>query len=139
MGNIAAVASIIWGCAVQLMAAVSIGSGMTFAPTNAQLLYAPRPLALHAASLTARCTHSGVYAALLVLDGIVASTATRVLARLQGVYATLNILYVSPSFQWQRCIPDGALQAGRRPHHRHPCRDTKGVQEPGELRPRRVL
>jgi hypothetical protein len=39
MGNIAGVASIIWGCAVQLMAAVSIGSNMTFAPTQAQLLY----------------------------------------------------------------------------------------------------
>lgn len=40
MGNIAGVASIIWGCAVQLMAAVSIGSGMTFVPTTAQLVYA---------------------------------------------------------------------------------------------------
>ncbi|GJE87259.1 APC amino acid permease [Phanerochaete sordida] len=72
MGNIAGVASIIWGCAVQLMAAVSIGSGMTFVPTNGQLF--------------------GTYAALLVLNGLIASTATRVLARLQGFYAILNLL-----------------------------------------------
>ncbi|KIP03794.1 hypothetical protein PHLGIDRAFT_495706 [Phlebiopsis gigantea 11061_1 CR5-6] len=72
MGNIAGVASIIWGCAVQLMAAVSIGSGLTFTPTNAQLF--------------------GVFTALMVLDGLVASTATRILARLQGFYAALNLL-----------------------------------------------
>ena len=35
---------------------------------------------------------SAVFWALLVLDGIVASTATRVLARLQNVYAALNVL-----------------------------------------------
>ena len=39
MGNISGIASIEWGCAIQLMAAVSIGSGMTFRPTTAQTLY----------------------------------------------------------------------------------------------------
>ncbi|EKM60113.1 uncharacterized protein PHACADRAFT_138539 [Phanerochaete carnosa HHB-10118-sp] len=72
MGSIGGVASIIWGCAVQLMAAVSIGSGMTFVPTTAQLF--------------------AVFVALLVLNGIIASTATRVLARLQGIYATINLV-----------------------------------------------
>lgn len=36
IGNIASVASVDWGCAVQLMAAVSIGSDMTFVPTTGQ-------------------------------------------------------------------------------------------------------
>ena len=36
IGNIASVASVDWGCAVQLMAAVSIGSDMTFIPTTGQ-------------------------------------------------------------------------------------------------------
>ncbi|PSR83465.1 hypothetical protein PHLCEN_2v5737 [Hermanssonia centrifuga] len=72
MGNIAGVASIEWGCAVQLMAAVSIGSNLTFTPTTGQIF--------------------GVYAALLVLNGIVSSTATRLIARLQGLYIVLNVL-----------------------------------------------
>ena len=36
MGLIAGLASIDWGCAVQLMAAVSIGSDETFVPTTGQ-------------------------------------------------------------------------------------------------------
>ncbi|KAG2072009.1 hypothetical protein BDR04DRAFT_1141912 [Suillus decipiens] len=38
IGTIASVASIDWGCAVQIMAAVSIGSGQTFIATSAQTL-----------------------------------------------------------------------------------------------------
>jgi hypothetical protein len=38
IGSIASVASIDWGCAVQVMAAATIGSGGTFSPTSAQLL-----------------------------------------------------------------------------------------------------
>ncbi|KAG2130229.1 hypothetical protein DEU56DRAFT_815897 [Suillus clintonianus] len=38
VGTIASVASIDWGCAVQVMAAVSIGSGQTFTATSAQTL-----------------------------------------------------------------------------------------------------
>jgi len=38
IGSIASVASIDWGCAVQIMAAVTIGSGGSYGPTSAQLL-----------------------------------------------------------------------------------------------------
>lgn len=39
VGSIASIASIDWGCAVQIMAAVTIGSkDQSFSPTNAQLL-----------------------------------------------------------------------------------------------------
>ncbi|KAK7676346.1 hypothetical protein QCA50_020687 [Cerrena zonata] len=72
IGNIAGIASIDWGCAVQLMAAVSIGSDMTFIPTTGQIF--------------------GVYAALIVSHVCIASLATSVVARLQGVYIVLNVL-----------------------------------------------
>ncbi|TDL24693.1 amino acid transporter [Rickenella mellea] len=72
IGIIAGVASVDWGCAVQIMAAVSIGSNMTFAPTTAQIF--------------------GVYAALLLCHSLIASLATRALARLQNLYIVLNIL-----------------------------------------------
>lgn len=39
VGTVGAVASIDWGCAVQIMAAASIGSGQTFTATSAQTLY----------------------------------------------------------------------------------------------------
>lgn len=39
VGSIAAVASIDWGCAIQVMAAASIGSNETFEATAAQTLY----------------------------------------------------------------------------------------------------
>jgi hypothetical protein len=39
IGGIAAMASIDWGCAVQVMAAAAIGSNGIFAPTNAQTLH----------------------------------------------------------------------------------------------------
>ena len=38
VGNIASVASVDWGCAVQIMAAASIGSGLQFTATTAQTL-----------------------------------------------------------------------------------------------------
>lgn len=72
MGNLASVASTDWGCAVQLMAAVSIGSNMAFVPTTGQIY--------------------GVYAALLISHGFIASLATKVLARLQKVFVSLNVL-----------------------------------------------
>ncbi|KAG5645641.1 hypothetical protein DXG03_005632 [Asterophora parasitica] len=37
-GSVAAVSSIDWGCAVQIMAAVNIGSNEKFEPTSAQTL-----------------------------------------------------------------------------------------------------
>ncbi|KAH9918712.1 APC amino acid permease [Epithele typhae] len=72
VGLIAGLASIDWGCAVQLLAAVSIGSDETFVPTVAQTY--------------------GVYAALLICHAVVASLATSIIARLQGVYIALNLL-----------------------------------------------
>ncbi|EIW55875.1 APC amino acid permease [Trametes versicolor FP-101664 SS1] len=72
MGLIAGLASIDWGCAVQLMAAVSIGTNESFIPTTGQTF--------------------AVYVALLICHGVVASLATSVIARLQGIYVVLNIL-----------------------------------------------
>ncbi|KAI0337049.1 APC amino acid permease [Trametopsis cervina] len=72
MGNVAGAASTMWGCAVQLVAAVSIGSNMTFIPTTGSTY--------------------GVYIALLLLAGVISSGATRLVARLQGIYVVLNIL-----------------------------------------------
>ncbi|KDQ08717.1 hypothetical protein BOTBODRAFT_118262 [Botryobasidium botryosum FD-172 SS1] len=71
IGSIASVASIVWGTAVQVMAAASIGSGGSFIPTNAQLF--------------------GVYCAVIITNGLLCSLGTRVLARLQTVYIVLNI------------------------------------------------
>ncbi|KAJ8522185.1 hypothetical protein ONZ45_g1230 [Pleurotus djamor] len=72
IGSIAALASIDWGCAVQILAAASIGSGETFSPTNAQTF--------------------GVYAAVVFSHAIICGLATPILARLQTVYVVLNIL-----------------------------------------------
>lgn len=72
IGNVAAVASIDWGCAVQVMSAVTIGSGGTFESTNAQLF--------------------GVYCAIVITQAITCCFGTVILARLQSVYVVLNIL-----------------------------------------------
>ncbi|OBZ78505.1 GABA-specific permease [Grifola frondosa] len=72
IGLIAGLASIDWGCAVQLMAAVSIGTDTTFVPTTGQTY--------------------GVYIALLICHALVSSLATSVVAHLQGIYIALNIL-----------------------------------------------
>lgn len=72
IGSISSVASIDWGCAVQVMAAVTIGSDGDFEPTNAQLF--------------------GVYAAIVFTHGIVCCLGTTVLARLQSLYIVLNVL-----------------------------------------------
>ncbi|KDR73321.1 hypothetical protein GALMADRAFT_251941 [Galerina marginata CBS 339.88] len=72
VGNIASVASVDWGCAVQIMAAVSIGSGLQFQATIAQTF--------------------GVYCALLFCHGIICSLNPIIVARLQTPYIILNIL-----------------------------------------------
>ncbi|KIM81914.1 hypothetical protein PILCRDRAFT_820783 [Piloderma croceum F 1598] len=72
IGSVSGVASIDWGCAVQVMAAASIGSGQTFVPTNAQIF--------------------GVYACILVTHVFICSLATKILARLQTVYIFLNLI-----------------------------------------------
>ncbi|KAI6032489.1 amino acid/polyamine transporter I [Pisolithus marmoratus] len=72
VGSIASLASIDWGCAVQVAAAATIGSGQTFVATNAQLV--------------------GIYMAILLSHAIVCCLGTAVLARLQSVYVVINIL-----------------------------------------------
>ncbi|KII84137.1 hypothetical protein PLICRDRAFT_179813 [Plicaturopsis crispa FD-325 SS-3] len=71
IGSIASVASIDWGCAVQVMAAASIGSGQTFVATDAQTF--------------------GCYAAIVLSHALICGLATKVLARLQTVYVVINI------------------------------------------------
>ncbi|PPQ75687.1 hypothetical protein CVT26_001521, partial [Gymnopilus dilepis] len=71
-GNIAAVASVDWGCAVQITAAASIGSGLTFEATTAQAY--------------------GVYCALLLSHAVLCSLNPLVIARLQKPYIVLNIV-----------------------------------------------
>ncbi|KAG9095817.1 GABA-specific high-affinity permease, partial [Ceratobasidium sp. 392] len=72
LGSIACIASIDWGCAVQVMAAATIGSGGNYVATTGQT-YA-------------------VYLAILFTHAIVCSLATEVLARLQTVYVVLNLV-----------------------------------------------
>ncbi|KAF5323197.1 hypothetical protein D9758_016727 [Tetrapyrgos nigripes] len=73
VGSISSVASINWGCAVQIMAAATIGSAdSSFEPTNAQLF--------------------GVYAAIMVTHTAICCLGTTLLARLQTVYVVLNVL-----------------------------------------------
>ncbi|TCD69005.1 GABA-specific high-affinity permease [Steccherinum ochraceum] len=72
VGSIASIASIDWGCAVQIMAAASIGSGETFEPTSAQTF--------------------AVYAAVVLSHAVICCLGTAVLARLQTVYVALNVL-----------------------------------------------
>ncbi|KAI0264624.1 amino acid/polyamine transporter I [Gloeopeniophorella convolvens] len=69
---IAGVAGVDWGCAQQLMAAASIGSDLTFTPTNAQTF--------------------GAYVAVVVVHGIISSAAAKYIARLQTIYVILNVL-----------------------------------------------
>ncbi|KAF7297572.1 GABA permease [Mycena kentingensis (nom. inval.)] len=68
---IAGMASVDWGVATQIMAAVNIASDGVFVPTTAQTY--------------------GVYCALMVLHALTASLATKVIARLQHFYVFLNI------------------------------------------------
>lgn len=72
VGSIASLASIDWGCAIQVAAAASIGSGQTFVATNAQLF--------------------GIYIALLLSHAVVCCLGTAILARLQSVYTLINFL-----------------------------------------------
>ncbi|KAL1740224.1 amino acid/polyamine transporter I [Schizophyllum fasciatum] len=76
IGSVAAVASIDWGCAVQVMAAAGIGSGTSesgdpnFMPTHAETF--------------------ATYAALLLSHALLCSIGTQALARLQSVYVVVN-------------------------------------------------
>ncbi|KAI0264835.1 APC amino acid permease [Gloeopeniophorella convolvens] len=72
IGIVAGLAGLDWQFAEQVMAAASIGSDLSFAPTSAQTF--------------------GVYAATLVAHGLLCSVSTKYMARLQPIYVTLNIL-----------------------------------------------
>ncbi|KZT05219.1 APC amino acid permease [Laetiporus sulphureus 93-53] len=73
IGSIASIASIDWGCAVQIMAAASIGSeDQSFSPTEGQKF--------------------GVYALILLTHALICCFGTKILARLQTVYVVLNVL-----------------------------------------------
>ncbi|KAI9571846.1 amino acid/polyamine transporter I [Boletus coccyginus] len=69
IGSIASVASIDWGCAVQITAAINIGD-QNFVATEAQTF--------------------GIYAAVVISHGIICSLGTDILARLQNFYIVLN-------------------------------------------------
>ncbi|KAJ7753415.1 APC amino acid permease [Mycena maculata] len=71
---IAGVCSINWGCALQITSAASIGSNLAFSPSTGQTF--------------------GVYCALVTLNAVVCSLASKVIARLQKLYITLNIILV---------------------------------------------
>ncbi|KAJ7145839.1 APC amino acid permease [Mycena epipterygia] len=72
IGSICSVASIDWAAAVQVMAAVNIGSDGDFEATSAQTF--------------------GVYAAILFTHTLICCLGTTVLARLQTVYVILNVV-----------------------------------------------
>ncbi|KAJ6552791.1 amino acid/polyamine transporter I [Mycena capillaripes] len=72
--SITAVCSIDWGCALQIMSAASIGSNFSFVPKIGQTF--------------------GVYVALVVSHAVVCSLKSKVIARLQKLYITLNIILV---------------------------------------------
>ncbi|KIM68947.1 hypothetical protein SCLCIDRAFT_1209167 [Scleroderma citrinum Foug A] len=71
IGYIGGVASVDWGCAVQITAAASIGSGQTYVATNAQTF--------------------GIFIALLLSHSLVCCLATTFIARVQKLYITVNI------------------------------------------------
>ncbi|KAI0027526.1 APC amino acid permease [Vararia minispora EC-137] len=70
IGSISAVASIDWGCAVQVMAAANIGTG--YEPTSA--------------------TTFAVYAGIIITHAFICCLGTKLLARLQSLYVVLNVL-----------------------------------------------
>ncbi|KAF8714403.1 hypothetical protein AX14_012718 [Amanita brunnescens Koide BX004] len=70
--NVAGLAAIDWGCAVQIMAGASIGSGSKFQATNSQTF--------------------GVFCAILVLHALLCTLSPAVMARLQWPYMALNLL-----------------------------------------------
>ncbi|KAG7452001.1 amino acid transporter [Guyanagaster necrorhizus] len=74
IGYIAGVAGVDYSCAVAILTAATLGSNDTYSPTTAQIY--------------------GVFCALLVSHALLASLATKVIARLQIFYVLLNIAVV---------------------------------------------
>jgi hypothetical protein len=94
VGTIAAIASIDWGAAIQIMAAAGIASNGSFSATNSQTLFVTPLFYLSLRSdLLTRVICSGVYGGIVLSHAVVCSLGTKVLARLQNVYIALNILW----------------------------------------------
>ncbi|PBK78520.1 APC amino acid permease [Armillaria solidipes] len=72
ISTVASVASTDWGCALQIMAAVSIGSDLTFEATIPQTF--------------------GLYCALLLCHALICSTNPKYMARFQIFFLILNVL-----------------------------------------------
>ncbi|KAH6912903.1 APC amino acid permease [Coprinopsis sp. MPI-PUGE-AT-0042] len=72
IGTVASVASINWGCATQIMTAITIGTDGVFEATNPQVF--------------------GAFAACIVTQALLGCLGTRILARLQIVYIIFNIV-----------------------------------------------
>ncbi|KIJ35490.1 hypothetical protein M422DRAFT_180705, partial [Sphaerobolus stellatus SS14] len=72
IGILASVASVDWGCAVQIMVAASIGSNLNFVPTTRQTF--------------------AVFVGLLLCHTIICSLNPTIIARLQTLFIIINIL-----------------------------------------------
>ncbi|KAK0441891.1 APC amino acid permease [Armillaria borealis] len=72
ISNVASVAGVNWACAVQIMAAVSIGSDLAFQTTIPQTF--------------------GLYCALLLGQSLICSFKPRLMARLQTLFIIINVL-----------------------------------------------
>ncbi|KAJ7589028.1 APC amino acid permease [Mycena floridula] len=70
----AGVAGCDYGCAIEIMAAVSIGTDLAFVPTVAQTY--------------------GLFIGIIITQGILASMATKVLARMQNFFIVANVALV---------------------------------------------
>jgi len=82
-------ASVDWGCAVQITAAASIGSGETYVTTNAQTLCVT--LLINPFSTNLQTITSGIFVAVLLSHALVCCLATAVIARVQKLYIAINI------------------------------------------------
>jgi len=74
MGQVSGLTGVTWGGALQVMACASIGSGLKFTPTTGQTF--------------------GVFTALLLIQCMIASFGTRVIARLQGFCIAMNMVII---------------------------------------------
>lgn len=87
-------ASIEWGCAVQIAAAINVGN-QKFVVTQTQTLYVYNFVPSLCLSLLCfspyRNLCSGIYVALILSHGIICSLGTDILARLQNLYILLNL------------------------------------------------
>ncbi len=92
VGSIASIASIDWGCAVQVMAAASIGSNdENFTATAGQTLYV-QAFPLYTTPPQGFSFYSAVYVCIVLSHAVICCLGTQVLARLHTVSFGLNVL-----------------------------------------------